>query len=76
VERVGHANLASAVALDRFLWLNIGLDVGYAMVGVTLFVFGFRAPRRAGLLGAGAAIIAQGLALAILDAQLSAYIVR
>ena len=69
-------DLAGAIALDRFLWLNIGLDVGYAMVGLTLIAFGARKPRRVGLVGAGAAIVAQGVALAILDAQLSAYIVR
>lgn len=69
-------DIAGAIALDRFLWLNIGLDLGYVMVGLTLLVFGFRAPRRSGLIGAGAAIIAQGVALALLDAQLSAYIVR
>lgn len=69
-------DLAAAIALDRFLWLNIGLDVGYAMVGATLVIFGLRQPRRAGLIGAGAAVVAQGLALALLDAQLSAYILR
>ena len=69
-------DLADAIALDRFLWLNIGLDVGYAMVGITLVVFGARSPRRMGLIGAGVAIILQGVALAVLDALLSAYIVR
>lgn len=69
-------DLAGAIALDRFLWLNIGLDVGYVMLGITLMAFGFSAPRRPGLIGAGLAIVAQGAALAILDAQLSAYIVR
>lgn len=69
-------DLAGAIALDRVLWLNIGLDVGYAMVGLTLLVFGLRAPRRPGLIGAGAAIVVQGLALAVLDAILSAAIVR
>lgn len=69
-------DLAGAIALDRVLWLNIGLDVGYAMVGLTLLVFGLRAPRRPGLMGAGTAIVAQGLALAVLDAILSAAIVR
>jgi hypothetical protein len=69
-------DVAGAVALDRILWLNIGLDVGYAMVGVTLLVFGMRAPRRPGLVGAGVAVVLQGLALAVLDAILSAAIVR
>lgn len=69
-------DVGGAIALDRFLWLNIGLDVGYAMVGATLLVFGLRAPRRAGLVGAGVAIVAQALALVVLDARLSALIVR
>lgn len=69
-------DLPAAIALDRFLWLNIGLDVGYVMVGITLCVIGWRAPTRPGLMGAGAAIIVQGLALAVLDAILSAAIVR
>ncbi len=69
-------DLAGAIALDRFLWLNIGLDVGYAMVGITLVVFGARSPRRTGLIGAGVAVMLQGVALAVLDALLSAYIVR
>lgn len=37
-------DLAGAIALDRFLWLNVGLDVGYAMVGATLVILGMRAP--------------------------------
>lgn len=69
-------DVAGAIALDRFLWLNIGLDAGYAMVGATLIAFGLRSPRRTGLVGAGAAIVLQGAALAILDALLSAHIVR
>ncbi|WKW10819.1 hypothetical protein Strain138_000051 [Pseudogemmatithrix spongiicola] len=69
-------DLPEAIALDRFLWLNIGLDVGYVMVGITLLVIGRRAPTRPGLMGAGAAIIVQGLALAVLDAILSGAIVR
>ena len=69
-------DLAGAIALDRVLWLNIGLDVGYAMVGITLLAVGARRPRRLGLLGAGAAVLVQGLALAALDAVLSAAIVR
>ena len=69
-------DFVGAVALDRFLWLNIGLDVGYVMVGATLMAFGLRAPRRAGLIGAGVAIVVQGAVLVWLDALLSASIVR
>lgn len=69
-------DVAGAIALDRVLWLNIGLDVGYAMVGATLCIVGWRAPRRPGLVGAGTAVALQGVALAVLDAVLSAAIVR
>ena len=69
-------DVPAAIALDRVLWLNIGLDIGYAMVGATLLAFGLQRPRRLGLVGAGVAIILQGLALAVLDAYLSARIVH
>lgn len=69
-------DLTGAVSLDRVLWLNIGLDIGYAMVGATLVVCGWRFGRKLGLVGAGAAIVVQGIALATLDAQLSAALVR
>lgn len=68
-------DLAAAVALDRFLWLNVGLDAGYTMVGVTLLLCG-RQFKRPGLVGAGIAVAIQGVALALLDLQLSAAIVR
>jgi len=69
-------DLAGAIALDRFLWFNIGLDVGYVLIGTTLALVGWRLGRRGGLVGAGIGVIVQGLALALLDLQLSASIVR
>jgi len=69
-------DLASAVSLDRFVWLNIGLDVGYVAVGATLALCGWSLGRRLGLVGAGAGVIVQGCALALLDLQLAAAIVR
>lgn len=69
-------DLASAVALDRFVWLNVGLDVGYVAVGATLVLAGWNLGRRLGLVGAGAGVIVQGCALALLDLQLAASIVR
>lgn len=69
-------DLASAVALDRFVWLNIGLDVGYVGVGATLAILGARIARRPGLVGAGLGVVVQGLALTVLDLQLAAGIVR
>jgi hypothetical protein len=69
-------DLASAVALDRFVWLNIGLDAGYVAVGATLALCGWKLGRRLGLVGAGAGVVVQGCALALLDLQLAAAIVR
>ena len=69
-------DLAGAVALDRFVWLNVGLDVGYVAVGATIALTGWNLGRRLGLVGAGAGVIVQGCALALLDLQLAAAIVR
>lgn len=69
-------DLASATRLDRILWLNIGLDVGYVLVGTTLVVAGLKMGRRLGVAGAGMAIIVQGAALALLDLVLAAQISR
>jgi len=62
-------DVAGATKLDRLLWLNTGLDVGYAAVGVTLAVVGWQLGRRLGLVGAGLGVVVQGLALVVLDAH-------
>lgn len=69
-------DIASATRLDRFLWLNIGLDMGYVLVGATLALLGWRLGRRMGLTGAGTGIIVQGGALALLDLMLATRISR
>jgi hypothetical protein len=69
-------DLAGATRLDRFLWLNIGLDGGYVMVGLALLIAGWRMERRPGLIGAGLGIMVQGTALAILDMGLASQISR
>jgi len=69
-------DLAGATRLDRLLWLSIGLDLGYAMVGITLLVLGWQLARRVGFAGAGLAVIMQGLALALLDLVLAGQISR
>jgi hypothetical protein len=69
-------DLAGATRLDRILWLNVGLDVGYVLVGLSLAVLGWRAVRRLGLVGAGIAVILQGTALAVLDLVLAGEISR
>lgn len=67
---------AGALALDRFLWLNIGLDAGYVGVGLTLALCGWRMGQRLGLVGAGIGVIVQGLALMVLDLILAAQLRR
>ena len=63
---------AGAEGLVNFLWLNIGLDAGYAGVGLTLALLGWRhrtpdGQPRLGLVGAGIGVVVQGLALLLLD---------
>jgi hypothetical protein len=67
-------DFAGAQHLLNILWLNVGLDVGYVGVGVTLAVTGWLWGKRAGALGAGLGIIVQGMALLLLDARLIAAI--
>jgi hypothetical protein len=69
-------DVAGATRLDRLLWLNIGLDAGYVLVGVTLVMMGWNVGRRLGLVGAGIAVVVQGFALALLDLVLAAQISR
>lgn len=69
-------DIASATRLDRVLWLNIGLDAGYVLVGITLLLAGWLLGRRLGLVGAGIGIVVQGGALALLDLMLAAQISR
>jgi hypothetical protein len=73
---LGLRDLAGATRLDRFLWLNIGLDLGYVLVGLTLLAAGWRLGRRLGLIGAGVGVVVQGAALAILDLGLASQISR
>jgi hypothetical protein len=74
--RVVVRDIAGATRLDRLLWLNIGLDAGYVLVGVVLALVGWRLGRRLGLVGAGIGIVVQGSALAVLDLTLAAQISR
>ena len=69
-------DLAAATRLDRLLWLNIGLDAGYVLVGLTLVVTGWMLGRRLGAVGAGLAIVVQGIALTLLHLLLASQISR
>jgi hypothetical protein len=61
---------AGAQQLLNVLWLNTGLDVGYAAIGATLALTAWRWGARAGGIGAGLGVIVQGLALFLLDLRL------
>ena len=74
--QIAPRDIASATRLDRILWLNIGLDAGYVLVGLTLIMAGWRMGRRLGLVGAGIGVVVQGSALALLDLLLAAQISR
>ncbi len=63
-------------SLDRFLWLNCGLDVGYIAVGITLAWCGWKLARSRGLLGAGLGVGIQGAALLLLDLRLAALLAQ
>jgi hypothetical protein len=69
-------DLAAATRLDQMLWLNIGLSIGFVLVGLTLAVLGWRTVRRLGLVGAGIAVILQGTALTLLDLVLAGQVSR
>lgn len=71
-------DLTAAISLDRGLWFGIGFGAGLVLTGVVLAVCGARngADWRPGTVGAGIAVIVQGLALALLSLQLSAGVVR
>ena len=63
-------DFAGTQRLLNILWLNTGLDLGYAAVGITLVIVGWRWERRLGAVGAGIGVLLQGLALALLDYRL------
>jgi hypothetical protein len=67
---LAYRDVAAYTTLDRFLWLNIGLDIGYVGVGMALLACGWNLGRRLGLVGAGLGVMVQGAALAALDGWL------
>lgn len=74
----GLRDLTAAIWLDRWLWFGVGFATGVVLAGLTLAFLATRASaeRRPGMVGAGIAVIVQGLAFALLSLQLSAGVVR
>jgi hypothetical protein len=73
---LGIRDLAGATRLDRLLWLNLGLDAGYLMLGLAVAIVGWRLARHPGYVGAGIGIVVQGVALALLDLTFAIQISR
>lgn len=74
--RLAVRDTAGATRLDRLLWLNIGLDAGYVLVGFAIGIVGWKLGRRLGFVGAGIGVVVQGSGLAVLDLVLAAQISR
>ncbi len=69
-------DVAGAARLERFVWMNVGLDVGYAGIGIALALAGWLLARRMSLVGAGVGVVVQGLALLVLELQFAAVVSR
>ena len=69
-------DLSGAARLERIAWMNVGLDAGYIGVGAVLAATAWILSRRLGGVGAGVAIVVQGMALLILDLQFAAIVSR
>lgn len=76
VARLHLPDLAGATRLERTLWMSIGFDTAYIGVGATLALTAWLLARRLGPVGAGVAIVVQGLALLTMHAQLIAAVAR
>jgi hypothetical protein len=66
----------AAARLERNLWLSFGLELGLAVMGVAIATTAWFAGRRLGGVGAGVAVGAHGLALALLDLKLLSFFTR
>lgn len=69
-------DVAGAARLDRMIWFNVGLDVGFVAAGVVLAACAWTLAKRLGPLGAGLGIVVQGLALLVIDLQFAAAVSR
>ena len=69
-------DVSGAARLERLVWMNTGLDLGYLGIGVTLIVVGRLLGRRMSLVGAGVAVVIQGAALFLLDLQFAGLVSR
>ena len=69
-------DVSAATRLDRFTWLNAGLDAGIVGVGLAIAVFAWMHGRRLGAVGAGLGILVQGLGLLVINLTFAAMLAR
>jgi sulfite exporter TauE/SafE len=75
-QRIHFRDVAGASRLERLLWMSIGLDVGYVAIGVVLGTTAWTLAKKMSGVGAGTAIIIQGIALLLIDLQFAAVVSR
>ncbi|HEY4217790.1 MAG TPA: hypothetical protein VGM67_11680 [Gemmatimonadaceae bacterium] len=69
-------DLSGAARLERMVWMTSGLDAGYVAVGAALALTAWFIARRMAVVGAGVAVMVQGLALLLIELQFAALISR
>lgn len=69
-------DVAGAARLERLVWMNVGLDVGYVGVGFALALAAWVLARKMSVVGAGVGIVVQGLALLVIELQFAAVVSR
>jgi hypothetical protein len=69
-------DLSGAARLERLVWMNVGLDAGYVAVGAVLALTAWTIARKMSAVGAGVAIIVQGVALLLMNLQFASAISR
>jgi hypothetical protein len=75
-QRLQLRDVSGLARLERLLWMNIGMDVGFVGIGVVLGASGRILSRNFAAVGAGVGIIVQGLALLLIDLQFASVISR
>jgi hypothetical protein len=69
-------DVSGAARLERLVWMTIGLDAGYVAVGAALALSAWLIAKRMAVVGAGVAVMVQGLALLLIELQFASLISR
>lgn len=69
-------DVSGSTRLERLLWMNIGMDVGFVGMGAVLGFCGRVLVRSLAAIGAGVGIVVQGLAMLLIDLQFASLVSR